>query len=200
MMTPNEDQDGYALITGENGIAPNQPLPHASRNFKISSVSVGLLIGFLVQEATLAANVVILEVWGNEFAHTSRKEIVLFSLLWSFVTSAIAIILLGFLRSLITAFYQTLPMDGRTQQQTENIHKNMLESLEVLFVVGALIGVSFAWVITDLFLGMQPQINFSIITLGLALLWCKIVVSCRAQTEELEEEETGSQEKPLLVV
>ena len=67
----------------------------ASRNFKISSLAVGLLVGFLVQMTTLGANVVILEVWGNEFVNTSRNDIIIFSLVWSFVTSAMAIITMG---------------------------------------------------------------------------------------------------------
>jgi F0F1-type ATP synthase assembly protein I len=165
----------------------------ASRTFRICSILVGVFVGFLVQEATLAANVVILEAWGHQFANTSREEIILFSCLWSFVTSAFAIILLGLLRAMMTSFFRAMPADSKFLEQNETIHRTMMETLEITFVVGALIGVSLAWVITDVFLGMQTHIKFSIITLGLALLWCKIVVSCRPQQEGEGTEELNSQ-------
>lgn len=190
----------------ESYILHSLPSLQSARNFKICCLSVGLLIGFLVQEATLAANVVILEVWGEEFAHTSRNQIILFSLAWSFVTSALAIIMLGFLRALISAFFRSLPIEPRVLHLTERIHHDMIENLEVLFVIGALVGVSLAWVVTDLFLGMKPQVNISLVTLGMALLWCKAVMSCRArdEVEDSDEDEDdlflSANEDPILIV
>jgi hypothetical protein len=199
----------YALLTDNNrlprslSIGPQYvPSSTASRTFQICSISVGLLVGFLVQEATLAANVVILGAWGHEFVNTSRKEIVLFSLLWSFVTSAVAISLLGLLRAMMTSFFHAMPTDVRSLNQTETIHRTMMETLETMFVVGALVGVSLAWVLTDVFLGMQTQIKFSIITLVLALLWCKVVVSCQSHPESEFEEEANIEDvayKPEMV-
>lgn len=219
MMTPETEPKAtdYVVLKSEDEqcesyILQSLPSSRSSRNFKLCSLAMGLLIGFLVQEATLAANVVILEVWGDEFAHTSRKQIILFSLAWSFVTSALAIIMLGFLRALLSAFFRSLPVDSRAFHLTEKIHNEMVENLEVLFVIGALVGVSLAWVVTDMFLGMHPQINISLVTLGLALLWCKAVMSCRSQEEEqnfdgnaLEKEEADNlfsspTEEPIMVV
>ena len=173
----SEDEDCESYIL--------QALPSAksSRKFNICCLCAGLLVGFLVQEATLAANVVILEVWGEEFAHTSRTQIIFFSLAWSFVTSALAIIMLGFLRSLVTSFFQALPLQAEYFDLAQSIHNDMVENLEVLFVIGALVGVSLAWVVTDLFLGMKPQINVSLVTLGMALLWCRAVMACRTREE-----------------
>jgi len=181
MMTSHKElSTQYFLLKSEDGQGENYLLLDAgpvsvSRNFKICSASVGLLVGFLVQMTTLGANVVIWEVWGDDFANTTRKEIIAFSLLWSFVTSAIAIITLGFLRALLSSFYRSLPIQRGLHDLTEKVHDQMLECMEILFVVGALVGVSLAWVVTDMLLGMQPQINFSVSTLALALLWCKAV-------------------------
>lgn len=201
LRSEDEEHESYTLQT--------LPSPKSSRTFNVCCLSVGLLIGFLVQEATLAANVVILEVWGDEFAYTSRTQIILFSLAWSFVTSALAIVMLAFLRTLLTNFFQSLPVESRAFAET--IHNNMIENLEVLFVVGALVGVSLAWVVTDLFLGMKPQVNISLITLAMALIWCRAVMSCRAREEvkemhkeaEESEEESGlflSPDEPIMVV
>jgi hypothetical protein len=189
----------YTLLTDSNRL-PRSLVPQhvllstASSTFQICSFSVGLLVGFLVQEATLAANVIILEAWGDQFANTSRKEIVLFSLLWSFVTSAVAIVLLGLLKAMMTSFFRAMPTDTRSLNQTETIHSAMLEALETMFVVGALFGVSLAWVVADVFLGMQAQIKFSIITLVLALLWCKVVLSYRPHPESEFEEEGNNED------
>ena len=166
----------------------------ASRNFKISSLAVGLLVGFLVQMTTLGANVVILEVWGNEFVNTSRNDIIIFSLVWSFVTSAMAIITLGFLRALVSNFFRSLPIEANMRYVTESLHADMIENMEVLFVIGALVGVSLAWVATDMFLGMQPQVNFSLITLAVALAWCKGVLWFRSRGEHENEYEDDDEE------
>ena len=145
---------------------------------------------------------VILEVWGEEFAHTSRNQIILFSLVWSFVTSALAIMMLGFLRALISSFFRSLPLEARAVHLAEKIHSDMIENLEVLFVIGALVGVSLAWVVTDMILGMQPQVNISLVTLGMALLRCKAVMSCRSRDEENEKDEENphTREKSIMVV
>lgn len=161
----------------------------ASRNFKISSLAVGLLVGFVVQMTTLGANVVIVETLGEGFVNTSRNEIIVFSLVWSFVTSAMVILVLGFMRALVTNFFLSLPINGSVRNTAETICEDMIENMEVLFVIGALVGVSFAWVATDMFLGMQPQINFSLITLGAALLWCKGVLWCWSRGRYQDDDE-----------
>ena len=161
----------------------------ASRNFKISSLAVGLLVGFVVQMTTLGANVVIVETLGEDFVNTSRNEIIVFSLVWSFATSAMVILVLGFMKALVSNFFRSLPINGSVRDTAETICEDMIENMEVLFVIGALVGVSFAWVATDMFLGMQPQINFSLITLGAALLWCKGVLWCRSRGRHEDDDE-----------
>ena len=161
----------------------------ASRNFKISSLAIGLLNGFCVQMTTLGANVVIVETLGEDFVNTSRNDIIVFSLVWSFVTSAMAIIALGFLRALVSNFFRSLPIQAKMRDTAEILREDMIENMEVLFVIGALVGVSFAWVVTDMFLGMQPHIKFSLITLGTALLWCKGVLWCRSRGRYEDDDE-----------
>jgi len=145
---------------------------------------------------TLGTNVVILEIWGDSFIKKSRGDIVLFSLIWSFVTSALAILMLFFLRALVSNFFRSLPLKESMRDSSESILQKMIENLELLFVIGALVGVSVAWVATDMFLGMRPQVNFSLVALGISLVWCRGVLWYRSfcesedrQTVEDKEEE-----------
>lgn len=149
------------------------PSTRISRNFKTSSVSVGLLVGFSVQMTTLGINVLILDVRGQEYSQMSQKDIAAFSLVWSFMTSAMAIAVLTCVRALATSFIGLLPIEPNKLQLTEAIQNEMIQTMEFLFVVGALVGVTLAWIATDVLLGMEPQFNYSIVTLSTALLWCR---------------------------
>jgi hypothetical protein len=76
--------------------------------FKLSSLILGLLIGFFIQFSTLGANFLVITIWGEDVITKSKTDIVMFSLLWSFFTSAMAIIILSFLRNLVTITFNAI--------------------------------------------------------------------------------------------
>jgi hypothetical protein len=166
--------------------------------FKTHSMVIGLLVGFFVQFSTLGANFLVIALWETNLhehaagisesattttditmAPRTKSEIILLSLLWSAFTSFMAILTLGFLRSVITIIFQaTLPPHRRGLPDTDAILDEVILHLECRFVVGALVGVCLAWTVTDLILGMNLQILFSFITLTISLAWCKLMMHC----------------------
>jgi hypothetical protein len=146
----------------------------AFSRFKFSALLLGLLVGFFIQFSTLGANFLVITLWGQDVVTKSKSDIVVFSLLWSFFTSAMAIVILGFLRNLVTITYSAV--GGRSADLLEE----MVLHMECRFVVGALVGVCLAWTMTDVLLGMRAQIVYSLVTLVVALVWCKIMMMCFA--------------------
>ena len=144
-------------------------------SFKRSSAILGLLVGFFIQFSTLGANFLVITIWGEDVVTKSKSDIVTFSLLWSFFTSAMAIVILGFLRNLVTISYKALKPHSVS---AENLLDEMVLHMECRFVVGALVGVCVAWTMTDIFLGMKAQIIYSVITLVIALVWCRVMMHC----------------------
>ena len=161
--------------------------------FKLSALLLGVLVGFFIQFSTLGANFLVIQIWGEDILNKSRNDIVCFSLLWSFFTSAMAIIILAFLRNIVTIAYLSV------LKRSQGLVEELVLHLECRFVVGALVGVCTAWTITDALMGMQAQIIYSVATLCIALVWCRIMMQCvRGNTEttknkaieqELDEEE-----------
>lgn len=132
--------------------------------FKTSSLLLGLIVGFFIQFSTLGANYLVISMWGEDVVQTSQRDIVIFSLLWSLFTSTMAIVILAFLRNLVSASYHGEDLE------------EMILHMECRFVVGALIGVCTAWAATDAFLGMSVQIVYSCVTLVVALSWCRLMM------------------------
>lgn len=148
------------------------------RNFKLSSLVLGLLVGFFIQFSTLGANFLVITIWGEEVVTKSKTDIVVFSLLWSFFTSAMAIVILGFLRTLVTIAYKAV------RNHNEDLLEEMILHMECRFVVGALVGVCLAWTMTDMLLGMKAQILYSLATLFVALFWCQVMIKCFSQEKK----------------
>jgi hypothetical protein len=163
------------------------------RRFKMSSLCLGLLVGFFIQASTLGANYLVVTVSGEDVMTTSKKDIVLFSLLWSLFTSFLAIVILAFLRNLVRATYET-----DNEEQNYQLDDVILD-MECRFVVGALIGVCTAWALTDLILGLSVQIVYSFLTLGVALAWCKLMMWCFAYPED-DDEQNEQEETDIISI
>lgn len=162
----------------------------AFSRFKFSALILGLLVGFFIQFSTLGANFLVITLWGEDVVTKSKTDIVVFSLLWSFFTSAMAIVILGFLRNLVTITYSAV--GGRSADLLEE----MVLHMECRFVVGALVGVCLAWTMTDVLLGMRAQIVYSLVTLVVALCWCRIMMMCFAT----ESRPSSSRSRTLTIV
>jgi hypothetical protein len=178
--------------------ALNMPLFGA---FKTHSLIIGLLIGFFVQFSTLGANFLVIALWEDNILARSKTEVVLLSLLWSGFTSFMAILTLGFLRSVITiVFRATIPPEQRGPNMDAILEEVVLH-LECRFVIGALVGVCSAWTVMDVFLGMNFQVLFSLATLALSLLWCKVMMQCFTKDERsLINTSNKKEEDPVMVV
>lgn len=150
--------------------------------FKNHSLSLGLMIGFFVQFSTLGASYLILALWGNDVVNKTQSQIVVLSAVWSAFTAFIAILTVGLLRSVTTITLRaSLPRDHNIAG--EAILEEKLLHLESHFVMGAFVGVCLAWTVTDILLGMNIQIIFSLITLVISLLWCKLMMYCFNKNE-----------------
>jgi hypothetical protein len=140
-------------------------------SFKTFCLMIGLMVGFFIQCSTLGANFLVITIWGDDIVHKSGQDIIVFSILWSVFTSVMAIVILGFLRNLVTVTYNAV-----SSEDDRNL-ENMVLHMECRFVVGALVGVCMAWTITDILLGMKAQVVYSLVTLVVALLWCRLMTS-----------------------
>ena len=152
--------------------------------FKNHSLIIGLLVGFFVQFSTLGANFLVIALWEENLMARSKTEIIVLSLVWSAFTSFMAILTLGFLRSVVTIVFQaSLAPEHHGTPSTDALLEQVILHLECRFVVGALVGVCFAWTVTDVLLGMNLQIIFSVVTLAISLLWCKLMMHCFAKDD-----------------
>lgn len=162
------------------------------------SVVIGVIIGCFIQCATLGANFMMSTMYGQQVYYT--KSFVTVSLVWCFVTSLMGVSVLLFLRSLVvTAFYATnsSKADEATLASKEDFMEKVIDNVEQFFAVGSLIGVGMAWTTTDILLGMQSHVYHSLLTLVVALVWCKFAMAY-SSTEKLREE-SSSGEKQIAI-
>ena len=205
--TPKDEETGNADNDNDDDSDDNEgrlvmPLFGA---FKSHSFIIGLLVGFFVQFSTLGANFLVIALWENDLMSKSKTEIVTLSLVWSAFTSLMAILTLGFLRSVVTiVFRASMPSasSAASQARTEAILDEVVLHLECRFVVGALVGVCLAWTATDLLLGMNIQIMFSLATLTISLLWCKLMMHCFTKDEKslIHESKREKKREPVIVL
>ena len=141
-----------------------QDQPKSINSIKMSCLLLGLLVGLFIQFSTLGANYLVINVWGKNFLNTSNREMITFGVFWSLFASSIAIVVLAFLRNSILVSHRHVNTD------------DVLLNVECYFVVGALVGVCSAWAFTDYMLGMARQIVYSVATLALSLLCCRIMM------------------------
>jgi hypothetical protein len=140
--------------------------------FKLSSLLLGIMVGFFIQFSTLGANYLALSFMGEAILSVTQRDLIVFSLIWSLITSTMAIVVLAFLRNLIFTTY----VGGDIE--------DIVLHMECRYVVGALIGVCTAWAATDVALGMTGQVVYSVITLIVALSWCRIMMWFFGSTNE----------------
>jgi hypothetical protein len=136
--------------------------------FKLSSLLLGLFVGFFIQFSTLGANC--LAIWGKDYIIKSKTDIFVFSLLWSLFTSAMPVVILVFIRNLVTITYSTA--GGRSKDLLED----MVLHMECRFGMGALFGFCLAWTMTDVLLGMRAQVVYSLVILVVAVFWYKMMM------------------------
>ena len=183
-----ENKAEEPLLSKEEQCASSSPVIGAElfARFKSSSFVLGIVVGFFIQFSTLGANYLALTLMGEAILNVTQRELIIFSLIWSLLTSTMAIIVLAFLRKIIFTSY--------LGKDIEDIVLHM----ECRYVVGALIGVCTAWAATDVALGMTGQVIYSVVTLATALSWCRLMMYLFASEQDNCENECESDE--ILIV
>lgn len=157
---------------------------------RVCSIIIGTIIGTFIQCSTLGANFLMTSMYGKDVYFT--RSFIVISLVWCFVTSIMGVAVLLFLRSLVvTAFYATNSSrrDEATLEVKENFMIVVIENIEQFFAVGSLVGVGMAWTVTDILLGMKSHVYHSILTVVIALIWCKCAMK-QTKTTTISTENT----------
>lgn len=117
LLTDEESQESAG------GVPFIQPQFDVFVRFRSSALILGLIVGFFIQFATLGANFLAISFWGEDVATQSKFDVIVFSLLWSLLASALAIFILGLLRALVTVSFQaamaTLQQQHEQQQRLQ---------------------------------------------------------------------------------
>jgi hypothetical protein len=156
--------------------------------FKSSSFILGIIVGFFIQFSTLGANYLALSFMGEAILNVTQWDLIIFSLVWSLITSTMAIIILAFLRKLLYAMYMDQDIE------------DMVLHMECRYVVGALIGVCTAWAATDVALGLSGQVVYSVVTLISALSWCRLMMYFFASGEDYFDDDDDEESDDILIV
>ena len=167
------------------------------------SLIFGLLVGCFIQSSSLGANYVLIVLYGRDYdiMNQHHKNIVGFSLAWSFLTSIMGITILLILRSLITlATYGLSHTETTSQGRSVLLFKRPLSlvvCLEFPFAFGALVGVCGSWATTDLLLGLKSHAYQSLFTLTVAYA-CKSIFVRIVQSPMWKREVVDTTSEPLL--
>jgi len=169
-------------------------------SFKNCSLMLGLLVGFFIYLSTLGAEFVGVMLWGREILNKSNHELIAFSLMWNFITTMIAIVILSSMRRLVSIVFTASVPSTRTN--SEDVLSEILSYMEGRFAVGALVGICISWNMTNLVLGMRPQIIQSCVILAVACLWCRVTLVLLGSPEQTlihEDDEEEEEEKVALL-
>jgi hypothetical protein len=163
--------------------------------FKFSSLLLGLLVGYFIRFSILGAIFLGITIFGKYAFTKPATAIVGFRLLWSFFASAITIGILGFLRNLVSFAYSEV--GGRSK----DVLDVMVFRVESRFFVGATVGFCLGcWTITDSLLGKRAHTVYSLVTLLVALFWCKIMTMCFATENKTSSSHRSSAQRTMTVV
>jgi hypothetical protein len=196
------------------------------RTIQFISLCFGALVGIFIQSSTLGATFVAQFVWFRQSQDEGdvdmAQELIhmfeVMSVLWSFVTSCMGILLLLFVRALllwILHFSSENRTDGcccRVLLRGDDAPTSTLLHVESFFATGTVLGLNVAWMMTDRVLSYHSRDASSashwvesLYTLVLSSLWCQIILYCtgyyssssrcdkdRSSRLQLEDEEQGS--------
>ena len=152
------------------------------KHFKIHGTVLGMLIGFFIQMSSLGASFLLDAFAGEEDGNVSLTSdaLLAFSLGWSFVFGAMGVMILLILRRLLMMV---------CNQISRKAASKLGLMLEFYFAVGCLVGVNLAWVLTDLGLGLQAHVMRSMLALGAAAIWCRVLACCFFSGRSSDDEE-----------
>jgi hypothetical protein len=154
-------------------------------SFKKSALLLGVLIGVLIQLSTLGANYLVMTttIWGGRGGadddyrnKSSNQDITMFTIIWSVFISALTIIILFFLRNIVSIAYLSV-----LKKSHQEMVEEMILQMECHFVIGALIGICMAWALSDALIGLKTYCGYSIVILGVTGTSCRVMTTCLAR-------------------
>jgi hypothetical protein len=158
-------------------------------SFKLSSLLLGLLVGFYFQFSTIDfvmksnADVIVF----LYFAMKSTNAFV-FSLLWSFFISAAPVLILVFIRN---------------WGHSVDLREDMITQLECHFGVGVLAGICLACILMDVLLGNRVHVvEYPLVTMVVAFIWCKMTMLASATDGDSKPSSTrrSTAEQTMMIV
>ena len=199
MTTPYKLIGGMPLNEAENDKQIREIMEDdCLRMSRFCSIIVGVIVGIFIQASSLGTSLIMTTLYGKDIYLTQAFVIV--SLAWCLVASAMGVAVMLLLRNLVvTAFYATNSslQDEATLETKENFMLQVIGNMEQCFAIGSLVGVGSAWLVTDFLLKMESHACHSIVTVGIALLWCKFVMSYPTKMKAIDEKKSAME--PLLV-
>jgi hypothetical protein len=135
----------------------------ALSSFNLSSLLLGLLVGFLFQFST-ALGVPVLIIY---FEMKSNATVIVFSLLTSlFTVVAPLVLLLEFIRNLVTKTFSAVG------GSSEDLREDMILQLECHFGMGSLAGICLAYILMDTLLGLRGHtVKYIFAIIASSFIW-----------------------------
>ena len=167
---------------------------------KFCSIAVGMIIGIFIQASSLGTSLITTSLYGKDIYTTNA--FVMVSLAWCLVAAIMGVAVMLLLRNLVvTAFYavNSSIRDVETLDAKETFMLQVIGNMEHFFAVGSLVGVGVAWLVTDFLLKMEGHACHSVVTVGLALVWCKYVVGHQPSKAAERKKNSKPIREPLLV-
>ena len=122
------------------------------------SLLCGTIIGLFTQFSSLGAYCFLL----------NSHRLLYHSVIWSIVVTFMGIGVLLAIRNLLRDFYTP----------------HELLRIECSFAIGATLGVTVAWTVTNAVLGLDSHHSASLLAIAVTLIWCKIVLCCMYRLDE----------------
>jgi hypothetical protein len=168
----SSDVNEALIAAGDAEEADHRLEEKALFRFKLSSLFLGLLVGFFGHFFILVGTVLFITISGEDVVTKCKIDIfVCFGLLCSFFFWASASVISRFLRNLVATTYSAI--GGRSKDLLEE----MVLDMRCGFVLGILVGLSLAWKMEAVLLGTRAQTVYSYVTvLVVAFFWCKIMM------------------------
>jgi hypothetical protein len=178
-------------------VSCHNPSVRRYRTIQFISLCFGGLVGIVIQCSTLGATFVAQFVWFRQWhddgdADLAQELMQMFevmSILWSFVTSCMGILLLLFVRALllwILHYPSEAPAKGASGAalREDDATASTLLHVESFFATGTVLGLNVAWMMTDRVVSYHSRDAVSshwiesVYTFVLSSLWCQVILYC----------------------
>ncbi|KAL7563965.1 hypothetical protein ACA910_017578 [Epithemia clementina (nom. ined.)] len=166
------------------------------------SLIFGIVVGCFIQSSSLGANYILMILFGRDPREMAshQTEIIILSLLWSFMTSFMGIFMLLILRTLVSSAANGLNLNNIVAGRPTvffNTQLSLVAYLEFPFAFGALAGVCVSWAAIDVALGLRSHAYHSLYTLAFAYIGKVAFEACSGHASD-DDEDDWEEENSLL--